>query len=298
MTSKSILQLKDKLAPKLPTISFEFFPTKTPEAREQLESVISQLSPFNPTLVSVTYGAGGSSKDATYETIEYIKNHTGVVPAAHLTCVSATKDEINEVAQKYLEIGVNHIIALRGDVPGMKGEYVPTPGGYAYADQLVTGLKKLGNFDITVAAYPEKHPQASSLEADIEHLKRKQDAGADRAVMQYCFDNDVILRFVEKARKAGVTIPIIPGIMPIYNFQQSRNFSQRCGADVPKWLVDLFDGTEDNAQLHNDVALSVALEQCRFLIQEGFESLHFYTLNRSELIISICQLLGIKAQKS
>lgn len=288
-------QLKDSLEGAKPKVSFEFFPPKTPQADAALKEVIHRLEKLGPRYVSVTYGAGGSTREHTRDLVAYIKASTVVPPAAHLTCVNATKEEIDTIAKGYLEIGVNRIVALRGDPPGMQGSYMPHPEGYAYAHELVQGLKALGDFDISVAAFPEVHPEAVSPEADLDYLKEKMDAGADRAITQYCFDTDSILRFIDKARARGITKPIVPGIIAIGNFAQVVSFSKRCGATVPSWLVTLFEGTENNPVAHEAVAVAVAAEQCRLLMQEGISEFHFYTLNQAPISIAICQLLGVKA---
>lgn len=290
---RKLLQLKDSSNIAAPAISFEFFPPKTDEALGKLKTTIAELLPLKPKYFSVTYGAGGSTKEKTYEIVKYIKESTNVPPAAHLTCVGAKSTETNAIAQSYLDIGVNRIIGLRGDLPGFVGEYKPVEGGYAYADSLVKGLMGFGNFDISVAAYPESHPQAKSLEADIEHLKRKQDAGATRAITQYCFDTDVILRFIEKARTSGITMPIVPGILNISNFEQTISFSARCGASVPDWARKLYEGVKDQ-KTSDIISSALALEQCRLLMQEGISQFHFYSLNRHEVAKAVCQMLNVK----
>ncbi|NDB70726.1 MAG: methylenetetrahydrofolate reductase [NAD(P)H] [Methylocystaceae bacterium] len=213
-------------------------------------------------------------------------------PAAHLTCVGAKIEETNEIAQSYLKIGVNRIVGLRGDMPGFTGKYVPLEGGYAYADNLVKGLMNIGNFNISVAAYPEAHPQATSLDSDIEHLKRKQDAGASCAITQYCFDTDLILSFIEKARKKGVTIPIVPGILTISNFEQTISFSQRCGASVPDWTKKLYENVKNDQAASDEISTKLALEQCQKLMQSGINQFHFYSLNRHEVASAVCQMLS------
>lgn len=287
-------QLETPFFGRKPRISFEFFPPKAEEATEKLKASMPQFESYAPEYVSVTYGAGGSTRNQTYDLIKHIKENTSLKPAAHLTCVGATRTHINEVAQSYLDIGVNRIVALRGDTPGMTGPYTPYPEGYAYADDLVAGLRKLGDFDISVAAYPETHPQALSATADLEHLKRKQDAGANRAITQYCFNTDTVLRFVENARIAGITMPIIPGIMMIGNFSQLVNFSKRCGASIPDWLSALFDEAGDDRALQHDIAVALAVEQCRILMENGLDEFHLYTLNHQEVTFPTCQLLGIE----
>lgn len=297
--AKNLLeQLKDTIGSKPPSVSFEFFPPKTYNAVDNLFAEVKKFENLSPSFVSVTYGAGGSTKKLTYDIVKGIKENTSLKPAAHLTCVGAPKDEIDAIARSYLDIGVNRIVALRGDPPAMKGKYEPHPQGYAYSSELITGLKKLGNFDISVAAFPEVHPEARSAKDDLNYLKEKIDCGADRAITQYCFDTDTILRFLENARKIGIKAPIVPGIVPISSFKQIVNFSQRCGASVPKWMYDLFDGTDDKPETIKSLSYLIAAEQCRLLLQEGVENFHFYTLNRYELVSEICHLIGIKEQNA
>ncbi len=292
--NKKLLQIKDSIGSNAPKISFEFFPPRSEVSIEKLKSEIKVLEALSPHFVSVTYGAGGTTSELTYDIVKHIKQNTSLHPAAHLTCVNSTKEQTNNTARSYLDIGVNRIVALRGDVPGFTGDYIPHPGGYAYADELVAGLKELGNFDISVAAYPEIHPQAPSSDFDIAHLKRKMDAGADRAVTQYCFDTDVVLKFIEKARKNGVNGPITAGIVTMNSFEQLKSFSKRCGSSIPQWMIDIFDGSDGHPQSRDMAAVAVAAEQCRLLMEEGIDQFHFYTLNRADLTIAVCRLLGIK----
>lgn len=288
-----VAQLKEMVASNPPEISFEFFPAKTDAAEADLHQVIQELAVLQPEFMSVTYGAGGTTKARTYETVRYIKENTNISPVAHLTCVNASKAEIDEVIQSYIAIGVSRIVALRGDAADM-GAYTPHPEGYAYAHELVAGLCAQGEFDISVAAFPEVHPEATSPEADLAYLKEKLGAGASRAITQYCFDTDRIVRFIEKARSAGINKPIVPGIIPIHNFTQVQNFSQRCGAEVPDWLVKLFGRAEEEKQTEAHIALMVALEQCRLLMQHGITQFHFYTLNKAPLTKALSQILGAK----
>lgn len=290
----NLLPLNETIDRHAPEVSFEFFPPKSDDAINSLKNTILSLEKFSPRFVSVTYGAGGSTKENTFKIIKWIKENTSVNPAAHLTCVGASKDEINEVAKSYLNIGVNRIVALRGDMPGFKGKYEPRADGYAYASDLVAGLMKLGDFDISVAAYPETHPEAISPEKDIEHLKRKIDAGAARAITQMCFDTETLLRFIDKARKNGIKAPIIPGVVTIAGFAQLVNFAKNCGASVPKWLHTLFEQADENPALRDNLATIVASEQCRILMQEGIKEFHFYTLNRAPVTENVCHLLGIR----
>jgi len=275
-------------------VSFEFFPPKTEEMEATLWQTIQKLAPLAPSFVSVTYGAGGTTRERTHSTVRRIRQETALAPAAHLTCVGANKAEIAEVAQEYWDAGVRHIVALRGDPPAGVSKYEPHPGGYAYATDLVKGLKDIGDFEISVAAYPEGHPEATSLDVDLDHLKRKIDAGATRAITQYFFDVDVFARFVERARKAGINVPIIPGILPVTNFAQVVKFSGACGTSVPAWLADTFEGLDSDPETRKLVAASVAVEQVQKLRAYGIEDFHFYTLNRAELTLAICRRLGIR----
>jgi methylenetetrahydrofolate reductase (NADPH) len=292
-------QIKETISNPPPVVSFEFFPPKGPEGLASLKETIQTLATFAPDYVSVTYGAGGTTKNQTQEVVDFINEQTSLTAAAHLTCVDALKEETNAIAKNYLDKGVSHIVALRGDMPGMEGNYKPLDGGYAYADDLVAGLKSIGDFTVHVAAYPETHPQALSKQADIDHLKRKQDAGADFAITQYCFDTDTLLRFVEDARKNGINMPIIPGIMPIANFKQVANFSARCGASIPEWLRKAFEHYDQypaSKERETHMAVHIATEQCRLLTQEGLNHFHFYTLNQAPIVATICDLLGVGQQ--
>lgn len=279
-------------------VSFEFFPPKTEKMEEALWACINRLAPLAPEFVSVTYGAGGSTRERTHTTVSRIVNETNLRPAAHLTCVNATKEEVNEVAAAYWAAGVRHIVALRGDPPGGVGsKYEPHPGGYANAAELVAGLKKIAPFEVSVAGYPEKHPESQTFSADIENLKAKVDAGADRIITQFGFDNQHFLRFLERARGAGIWVPIIPGLVPIHNFRQVAGFALRAGATVPSWLARRFEGIEDDVQTTHLVAAAVATEQAMQLVDEGIKQFHFYTLNRADLVYAICHLLGLRPLK-
>lgn len=278
---------------RVPKVSFEFFPPKTEALAQKQWEAFRMLARLSPAYVSVTYGAGGSTREQTYQLIKRIKTESSVIPAAHLTCIGATKKETQGLAESYQAIGVNHLVALRGDLPHMKGAYHPGRDGYAYADGLVKGLLEIGNFDISVAAYPEVHPEAISEEADLDHLKRKQDNGAKRAITQYCFDTDKILSFRDKAQKRGISIPIIPGIMPVNHFSQLVNFSNRCGASVPSWVIKIFEHKDDVPEVRDKLAAIVAAEQCRLLLQEGIEEFHFYTMNRADIVLPVCMMLGV-----
>ena len=277
-------------------VSFEFFPPKTPQMEEKLWESLLLLAPLRPAFVSVTYGAGGSTRDRTHATVKRILQETALTPAAHLTCVGATREEIDAVAESYWQSGVRHIVALRGDLPeAAGGRYTPHPGGYAYACDLVAGLKRIGDFEISVAAYPETHPEATSAEADLDNLKRKLDAGATRAITQFFFEVETYLRFLEKARRAGISVPIVPGILPVTNYTQMKRFAKTCGAKVPDWLSSLFEGSDENPELRGLIAASIAAEQCRLLRAAGVEEFHFYTLNRAKLTLAICHILGLRA---
>ena len=282
--------------PKDVNASFEFFPPANEKASASLWACIERLSPVRPTFVSVTYGAGGSTRERTHDTVVKIARETDLEPAAHLTCVGADTREIDAVAQRYWQAGIRHIVALRGDAPDGEGPYKPGPNGYAYASDLVAGLKKVGDFEISVAAYPESHPESKSAEADLDNLKRKIDAGATRAITQYFFDPEVYLRFLDRARASGIHVPIVPGILPVTNFAQVKKFSALCGTNVPDWLAGLFDGLDDEPETRKLVAASVAAEQCRVLHASGVKDFHFYTLNRADLTYAICHILGVRPQ--
>jgi methylenetetrahydrofolate reductase (NADPH) len=276
-------------------VSFEFFPPKTAKMEETLWSSITRLAPLRPEFVSVTYGAGGSTRERTHATVSRLIRETELKPAAHLTCVDATKEEVDAVAKAYWDAGVRHIVALRGDpAQGAGAKYEPHPGGYQNAADLVAGLKRIGNFEVSVAGYPEKHPESATIESDIENLKAKVDAGADRIITQFGFDNVYYLRYLERARKAGIWVPISPGIVPIHNFKQVASFAKRAGASVPSWLERRFEGLEDDSATSHLVAAAVATEQVMDLVDEGIKKFHFYTLNRADLVYAICHLLGLR----
>ena len=278
-----------------PDISFEFSPPRTPQMEETLWGCIRRLESLAPTFVSVTYGAGGSTRERTHNTVKRIVDETTLKPAAHLTCVAATCAEIDGIVKGYWDAGVAHIVALRGDPPGGLGQrYEPHPGGYASSPDLVAGIKRIGDFEISVSCYPEGHPDGGSLTADLDLLKRKIDAGATRAITQFFFDAPVFLRFLEKARAAGITVPIVPGIMPISNFKSVRNFAQKAGASVPAWLGELFEDLDDDPDTRQLVAATCAAELCLSLRKEGIHDFHFYTMNRPELTFATCHMLGIR----
>ncbi len=276
-------------------VSFEFFPPKTPEMEETLWRSIRRLEPFSPQFVSVTYGAGGSTRQRTHDTVKRILDDTGLTPAAHLTCVGATREEVDEVVRDYWDAGIRHIVALRGDAAEGQSKYVPHPGGYAYASDLVAGIRKIGDFEISVAAYPEAHVDSASLEADMDNLKRKIDAGATRAITQFFFDTDCFLRFRDRAVAAGVTVPLIPGIMPVTNFTGAQRMAVMNGASVPDWFARLFEGLENEVETRKLVAIVAAAEQCVRLRTNGIQDFHFYTLNRADLTYALCHILGLRA---
>ncbi|MDX2289538.1 MAG: methylenetetrahydrofolate reductase [NAD(P)H] [Hyphomicrobiaceae bacterium] len=276
-------------------VSFEFFPPKTEKMEEALWSAIRRLEPLRPEFVSVTYGAGGSTRERTHNTVEGIVRETGLKAAAHLTCVDATREEVDVVARAYWAAGVRHIVALRGDpAAGVGARYEPTPGGYANAAELTAGLKRIAPFEISVGGYPEKHPESASLAADMDNLKAKVDAGADRIITQFVFDNEHYLRFLERARAAGIWVPITPGIVPIHNFTQVAGFARKTGATIPAWLARRFEGLENDATTSHLVAAAVATEQAMDLVDRGIKQFHFYTLNRADLVYAICHLLGLR----
>ena len=278
-------------------VSFEFFPPKSDEPEATLWKAIRRLEPLNPGFVSVTYGAGGSTRERTHRTVQRILGETGLAPAAHLTCVEASRDEVDDVIADYKAAGVRHIVALRGDPPGgngIGGVYQPRADGYANATELTAAIARHGGMEISVGVYPEKHPESPSIEHDIDVLKAKIDAGATRAVSQFFFDIDAFLRFRDRVRAAGITLPLTPGIMPVSNFNGLKRMSAACGASVPDWLAAHFDGLDDDPETRRLLAASVAAEMCARLQEEGFTDFHFYTLNRADLVYAICRVLGVR----
>ncbi len=278
-------------------VSFEFFPPKNEKMEETLWETMQTLEPLGPRFVSVTYGAGGSTRERTHATVERIARETGVPAAAHLTCVNATKDEIAEVAHAYWEAGVRHIVALRGDPPVQGAKFTPHPEGYAGAADLVTGLKSVAPFEISVACYPETHPDAASPAADLDNLKRKLDAGASRAITQFFFEPETFFRFRDQAAAAGIVAEITPGIMPVSNFAAIQRMSAMCGTAVPPWLARLFEDLDEHPAARQLVASTVSAELCRRLYAGGVRQFHFYTLNRAELSYAICHLLGLRPKE-
>ena len=279
-----------------PALSFEFFPPKNDALEAQLWTCVRRLEQLNPRFVSVTYGAGGTTQARTHATVTRLVQETSLTPAAHLTCVGASRGEVDDVAREYWDAGVRHIVALRGDAPPGQ-DYQPHPDGYAYANDLVAGLKRVADFEMSVAAYPEVHPTAVSADYDLDNLKRKLDAGATRAITQYFFDGTVFLRFLDRALAAGITAPIVPGIMPVSNYAQAAKFSAMCGASVPEWLGTMFEGTDDDPETRRMIAAILAAEQVRLLQANGVDEFHFYTLNRPDLTFAIAHLLGVRATK-
>ncbi len=278
-------------------VSFEFFPPKTAEMEANLWEAATRLEPLNPAFVSVTYGAGGSTRERTHATVARLARETTMKPAAHLTCVGASKDEIRATLRAYHVAGVRHIVALRGDPPsGFDASYEPHPAGYQSTADLVADARQIGGFEVSVGTYPEKHPQSPTLLHDIDILKRKVDAGANRAITQSFFDNSVYFRFLDVASAAGISIPIVPGIFPVQNFKQTASFFRRAGASVPQWLADRFEGLEDDPATRRLVAAAVCAEQVIDLIDHGVEEMHFYTMNRADLVFAICHLVGLRAK--
>jgi methylenetetrahydrofolate reductase (NADPH) len=274
-------------------VSFEFFPPKNEAMEKTLWASVARLAPLQPKFMSVTYGAGGSTRERTHEIVERIQRETGTPVAAHLTCVAATREEVDAVARRYWEAGIRHVVALRGDsVDGQR--YAPHPGGYPFAVDLVHGLKRIADFEISVAAYPEVHPEASSAAADLDNLKRKIDAGADRAITQFFFATETFLRFRDRVEAAGITVPLVPGILPVTDYGQVHRFAGRCGASVPAWLGRMFEGLDEDADSRRLIGAAIAAEQCRTLAREGVRDFHFYTLNRADLSYATCRILGLR----
>ncbi|HVY85372.1 MAG TPA: methylenetetrahydrofolate reductase [NAD(P)H] [Caulobacterales bacterium] len=280
-----------------PRVSFEFFPPKTEALETQLWEAIAKLSPLHPAFVSVTYGAGGTTRDRTHRTVARIVAETELKPAAHLTCVAASRAEVDDVLRGYWSAGVRHIVALRGDPPGgVTAQFEPHPEGYKNAAELVAGAKRIGDFEVSVAVHPEKHPASASWDAELENFKRKLDAGAVRGISQFFFDAEVFLRFRDRVAAAGIKAPVVPGIMPVTNFKGVAKMAQGCGASVPAWLSRLFEGLDDDPDTRKLVAAAATAELCASLAAEGVEDFHFYTLNRAELTLAICRVLGVKAE--
>lgn len=284
------------LVPRL-RVSFEFFPPKTEEMERTLWDSIERLAPLSPNFVSVTYGAGGSTRERTHATVKRILSETALTPAAHLTCVAATREEVDRVIRNYHDAGVRHIVALRGDpVEGVGVPYAPHPGGYRNAADLVAGIRRFADIEVSVSAYPEKHPDSPSVDADIDMLKAKVDAGATRAITQFFFENEHYFRYLDRVRARGIGIPIVPGILPVQNFKQAKNFAERTGASVPAWLAERFEGLDDDLATRKLIAAAVAAEQVLDLVDRGVTDFHFYTMNRADLVYAICHLLGMRPE--
>jgi methylenetetrahydrofolate reductase (NADPH) len=276
------------------SVSFEFFPPADAAMETTLWQSVQRLAPLAPRFVSVTYGADGSTRDRTHQLVSRIQHETRLTGAPHLTCVGATREEVLDVARQYWSEGIRHVVALRGDAPQGAAQYEPHPDGYAYASDLVAGLRSVADFDISVAAYPETHPEAPSAEADLENLRKKIDAGATRAITQFFFDTDDYLRFRDRCVAAGINVSIVPGILPITRFPQVTRFAARCGAKIPNWLAERFAGLDDDPETRRLIAANVAIEQVSRLRHHGVDEFHFYTLNRAELTYAICHALGLR----
>ncbi|WP_262695931.1 methylenetetrahydrofolate reductase [Kordiimonas aquimaris] len=279
-------------------ISFEFFPPKTPKMEDTLWTSIKKLESLNPSFVSVTYGAGGSTRERTHNTVKRLIDETSLSPAAHLTCVGATRDEVDDVIRDYKAAGVRSIVALRGDAPDGADTYTPYPGGYENAAELVAGIRRIGDFDISIAAYPEIHPDSPNLAADLDNLKRKIDAGANRAITQFFFETDKYFRFLDHCQSYGIDVPIVPGILPVSNFKTLKAFAASTGASVPDWLGHLFEGLDDRPETRSLVAATIAGEMCRKLYAGGVKDFHFYTLNRADLTFAVCHMLGHRPERA
>lgn len=289
---KSVMSFADKNEEV--SVSFEFFPPADLNNANRFWDSIDNLASLNPDFISITYGAGGSTRERSLKILERILAETALTAVAHLTCVGASKAEADDMARQFHAAGINRLVALRGDPPGGQDNFVAHPHGYANATEFIQGLSKVADFDITVAAYPEKHPESPSIEHEIEVLKQKVDAGAKRCITQFFFDADVYLRFVDKSRAAGIEIPIIPGILPILNFSRVQDLAARCGTHIPAWLINLFDGIEPSSSTNNMLASAVVIEQCDKLYTAGVRNFHFYTLNKSDLTRAVCHSLGVR----
>ncbi len=282
-----------------PNVSFEFFPPKTADMESKLWDSVQRLAPLDPSFVSVTYGAGGSTRERTHAIVKRISEETSLAAAGHITCVAATREEIDQVLRDYWSAGVKRIVALRGDpIAGIGAKYAPHPGGYAYASDLIAGARRIADFDISVGCYPETHPEAGSLAAEIDNLKRKFDAGATRAITQFFFYPDIYLRFVEAARSAGLTQPIVPGVMLQSNFKGLKRMADLCGATIPARIAGLYDGLDNDAETRDLVTAHIAADLCTRLAEQGVEHFHFYTMNRAGLSLSTCRLLGLRPKES
>lgn len=296
----SVEKLKDQIGNSLsklrgrPTVSFEFFPPKDEAMEKTLWESVERLAPLQPRFVSVTYGADGSTRARTHNIVTKVQKNTALTAAPHLTCIGAPREEILDIARDYWASGIRHIVALRGDPPQGTTKYVPHPDGFAYAVDLVKGLKSVANFELSVATYPEPHPESPSAQFELTNLKSKIDAGADRAITQFFFDTGLFLKFRDQCAAAGIEASIVPGILPITRFPQMLRMAQRCGASVPDWLAHRFDGLDDDADTRRLIAAAVAIEQVQELQKHGVEEFHFYTLNRAEMSYAICHALGVR----
>jgi methylenetetrahydrofolate reductase (NADPH) len=279
------------------SVSFEFSPPRTDEAEVKLWDAIKRLEPLQPAFVSVTYGAGGSTRERTHATVKRIVEETGLKPAAHLTCVAASRGEIDDIVRAYWDGGIQHIVALRGDMPGMEGPYRPHPDGYQSVPELIAGIRRIADFEVSVSFYPERHPDSPSHGHDIDLLKKKMDAGAGRALGQFCFDNDVTAQFRDDAIKAGVTIPIVPGVMPTTNFAGVARMAARAGASIPAWLARAYEGLDEDVETRRIVSSAVLADQVQLLRARGFGQFHFYTLNQANLTYAACRILGIRPKE-
>ena len=289
------MSLERMIADKSPiAVSFEFSPPKTEEAEAALWATIKRLEPLQPDFVSVTYGAGGSTRERTHATVKRIVEETSLKPAAHLTCVGHPREEIDEIVRNYWDAGIRHIVALRGDMPNMEGPYRAHPDGYASTPDLIAGIRKIAPFEISVSFYPERHPDSPNHGHDIELLKRKMDAGATRTLGQFCFDNDATARFRDDAARAGISIPVIPGIMPTTNFRGVARMADKTHASIPAWLSRAYDGLDDDVESRRMVAAAVLADQVQQLRARGFDRFHFYTLNQANLSYAACRLLGLR----
>lgn len=293
MTTDSTRRSHQSSTPPI-TASFEFFPPKSDKMAETLWNTVQRLAPLNPSFVSVTYGAGGSTRERTHKTVERILKETDLAPAAHLTCVGASQEEIDGIVKDYWDLGVRSLVALRGDpLEGIGTRYTPHNNGYPYASDLVAGIKKIANFDISVSGYPEKHPESGSWQSEIDNLKRKVDAGADRIITQYFFDNDLFDAYLDRIAAAGINVPVVPGILPIHNFEQTMVFSAKCGTSIPQWVARRFSGLNHDPETRKLVGVSIACEQVMDLVDRGINDFHFYTMNRADLTFAICHMLGM-----
>ena len=293
------MSLKDLVAKDRPIgVSFEFFPPRTEEMEVHLWTAIKRLEPLSPAFVSVTYGAGGSTRDRTHNTVQRLIAETSLKPAAHLTCVGSPKREIEEIVRRYWQAGVRHIVALRGDMPEPGVPYEPHPLGYASTPELIEGIRALAAFQISVSCYPEKHPDSPSYEHDLELLKRKVEAGASRAITQFCFSTEALARYRDRADRWGIRVPIVPGLMPTTNFKGIARMAGRCGASIPSWLSALYEGLDHDLESRRIVASAVLAEQVTELHAHGFEQFHFYTLNQADLTYATCRILGIAPKET